>query len=135
MEDHYTVLGVARNASAEQIQRAHRKLAKRYHPDLNPGKPQAAERFKAITAAYALLSDPDKRARYDRGEIDATGVESARSYASYRTAAEGAQRARYGGRADEAWFRSEGLKRSLPGHVRRGERRARRRRRDQAARR
>lgn len=76
MENPYTVLGVSRTASAEEIRNAYRKLAKKHHPDLNVGKPEAVERFKAISAAYDLLSDPEKRARFDRGEIDAAGNET-----------------------------------------------------------
>jgi DnaJ-class molecular chaperone len=77
VEDPYAVLGVARDASAEEIRRAYRALAKRWHPDTNPDKPEAEARFKAISAAYALLSDPEQRARFDRGEIDASGTERA----------------------------------------------------------
>jgi DnaJ-class molecular chaperone len=77
MADPYETLGVKRGDSEETIRKAYRKLAKRYHPDLNAGKPEAAERFKTINAANDLLSDPDKRARYDRGEIDAEGHETA----------------------------------------------------------
>src|ERR1700751_955592 len=84
----YEVLGVKPDASAEDIRKVDRKLAKQYHPDLNPGKPAAEERFKAVSAAYDLLSDPEKRARYDRGEIDESGTERPpRSY--YRAHAEG----------------------------------------------
>lgn len=64
--DYYEVLGVARDASAQQIKGAYRKLALQYHPDKNPGDHEAEERFKAAAEAYAVLSDPDKRARYDR---------------------------------------------------------------------
>ncbi len=77
MADPYETLGVRRGDSSETIRKAYRKLAKRFHPDLNPGKPEALERFKAINAANDLLSDPDKRARFDRGEIDAEGRETA----------------------------------------------------------
>ena len=72
------MLGVKRDASADEIRKAYRKLAKEFHPDLNPGKPEAEARFKAVTAAYDILSDPEKRARYDRGEIDETGAERPR---------------------------------------------------------
>src|SRR5260370_31527645 len=90
----YEVLGVKRDASAEDIRKAYRKLAKQFHPDLNPGKPEAEERFKAVSAAYDLVSDPEKRARYDRGEIDESGAERPlRSY--YRGYAEGAERRKY----------------------------------------
>ncbi len=75
MKDPYEVLGVQKTASAAAIRAAYRKLAKRHHPDLNPGKSDSAERFKEINAANDILSDPEKRARYDRGEIDAAGNE------------------------------------------------------------
>lgn len=74
-EDLYQVLGIARDASADDIKRRYRQLAKELHPDLNPDKPDVVERFKRITAAYDLLKDPEQRARYDRGEIDASGQE------------------------------------------------------------
>jgi DnaJ-class molecular chaperone len=77
MADPYETLGVRRGDSDATIRKAYRKLAKRYHPDLNPGKPEALERFKAINAANDILSDADKRARFDRGEIDAEGHETA----------------------------------------------------------
>src|SRR5690242_4578014 len=66
----YEVLGVKPDATAEEIRKAYRKLAKQFHPDLNPGKPAAEARFKAVSAAHDILSDPEKRARYDRGEMD-----------------------------------------------------------------
>ena len=71
----YELLGVKPDASADEIRKAYRKLAKQFHPDINPGKPEAEATFKEISAAYDLLSDSDKRARYDRGEIDETGAE------------------------------------------------------------
>ncbi len=89
----YEVLGVKPEASAQEIRKAYRKLAKEFHPDLNPGKSGAEDRFKAISAAYQLLSDPEKRARYDRGEIDETGAERPRAH--YRGFAEGAEGAKY----------------------------------------
>lgn len=73
MADPYQTLGVARNADDAAIKKAYRKLAKELHPDRNTDNPKAAERFSAVTAAYDLLSDKDKRARFDRGEIDADG--------------------------------------------------------------
>jgi DnaJ-class molecular chaperone len=84
MDDPYNILGVRRGDSDETIRKAYRKLAKRHHPDLNPGKPEAAERFKVINAANAVLSDPDKRARFDRGEIDAAGNEKPPERPQYR---------------------------------------------------
>jgi DnaJ-class molecular chaperone len=75
MRDPYEILGVQRSDDDAAIRSAYRKLAKRHHPDVNPGKPEAAERFKEISAAYDLLSDKEKRARFDRGEIDAEGHE------------------------------------------------------------
>ncbi|HXP29642.1 MAG TPA: DnaJ C-terminal domain-containing protein [Stellaceae bacterium] len=80
MSDPYAVLGVARGASAEEIKRAYRRLAKRLHPDLNPGKPAIEKQFKDVSAAYELLSDAKKRERFDRGEIDAAGNERMRGY-------------------------------------------------------
>jgi len=73
MADPYSTLGVARGASEAEIKSAYRKLAKELHPDRNQDNPQAAEKFSAVTSAYDLLSDKDKRARFDRGEIDGDG--------------------------------------------------------------
>jgi len=73
MADPYSTLGVARNATEKDIKSAYRKLAKQLHPDRNKDNPKAAERFSDVTKAYDLLSDKDKRAQFDRGEIDAEG--------------------------------------------------------------
>lgn len=75
--DPYATLGVARGASEADIKKAYRKLAKELHPDRNRDNPRAAERFSQVTQAYDLLTDKDKRARFDRGEIDAEGNPSA----------------------------------------------------------
>ena len=75
MSDPYEILGVKKTATAEEIKKAYRKLARSNHPDLNPDDKAAEARFKAASHAYDLLKDPETRARFDRGEIDATGAE------------------------------------------------------------
>jgi len=79
----YEVLGVDAKASGKEIKSAYRKLAKKLHPDLNPGDKTLEERFKEISAAYSILGDTDKRGQYDRGEIDESGAEKPQ-YDSYR---------------------------------------------------
>jgi DnaJ-class molecular chaperone len=93
-DDPYSVLGVAKTASAEDITKAYRKLAKKLHPDLNPGDKGAEEKFKKVTAAYDILGDAEKRGRYDRGEIDASGQETPQQR-YYREYAGGQDGARY----------------------------------------
>jgi molecular chaperone DnaJ len=99
-KDIYAILGVARDASADEIRRTYRKLARKWHPDVNPGNPEAEERFKEISGAYEVLSDPDKRKLYDEfGEEGLAGgfdPERARAYrqwadARQTTAREGAE--------------------------------------------
>ena len=107
--DPYTTLGVKKDATAAQIKSAYLKLAKKHHPDLNPGDAKAEEKFKAISAAHDLLADPEMRARFDAGEIDATGQAQAPQHPGgrqfYRGFADGEQGGRYhagfgGGGAD-----------------------------------
>lgn len=89
--DPYKELGVARGASADEIKKAFRKLAKELHPDKNPGDKAAEERFKRITAAFDLLGDAEKRGKYDRGEIDADGREQFRGFGGGQSGGGGRQ--------------------------------------------
>lgn len=87
----YSVLGIARDATPEVIRKAYRALAKKHHPDLNPGDAAAEETFKTIQRANDILSDPEKRKQYDAGEIDAEGNETPRQYYREYAAAGGDQ--------------------------------------------
>ena len=115
--DPYSVLGVARGASEADIKKAYRQLAKELHPDRNKDNPKAAERFSQVTAAYDLLTDKDKRARFDRGEIDADGNPTAPfgygagrgAGGTYRTAAGGASGFDFGTDASDFGDIFEGL--------------------------
>ena len=78
LNDPYKILGVDPTASADSIQKAYRKLAKKLHPDLNPGNPEAEEKFKEVAGAYDLIGDAEKRKKFDSGEIDAAGAERPR---------------------------------------------------------
>lgn len=98
MEDPYKILGVNKSATDAEIKKAYRKLAKKYHPDLNPSDKAAETRFKGISAAYDLLGDADKRAMYDRGEIDASGADKP-EYQYYK---------QYGGRPGAQQYGSTG---------------------------
>ena len=95
MANPYETLGVAPNASQDDIRKAYRKAAKESHPDLNPGKPEAEKRFKEISAAYDIIGDADKRKRYDAGEIDETGAERQPERHFYREYAETDAGSRY----------------------------------------
>lgn len=94
-DDPYEMLGLPRDADKEAIRKAYRRLAKETHPDLHPGDAAAEERFKRLGRANALLSDPERRARFDRGEIDADGQERAPPRSAYRDYAQGPQGRRY----------------------------------------
>lgn len=99
MKDPYETLGLRRTATAEEIKRTYRRLAKKLHPDLNPGEKKIEQHFKEVTGAYELLSDPAKRARFDRGEIDASGAERGFRYGGRSTG--GGQ---HGGHEDDDLF-------------------------------
>ncbi len=73
--DLYEVLGLRRGATTAEVRRAYQKLARMLHPDLNPGDPQSAERFREVSSAFAVLSDPQRRAAYDRGESVAVSAD------------------------------------------------------------
>ena len=109
MDDPYRVLGVDRKADDAEIKKAYRKLAKELHPDLHPNDSKISERFKDVSAAYELLSNKDKRARYDRGEIDAKGNQRVdpRMYRRYYSRAGGAEEA--GGGSPFEGFRGFGF--------------------------
>jgi DnaJ-class molecular chaperone len=79
-KDPYSVLGVTRGADEEEIRAAFRKLAKKYHPDRNPGDRQAEERFKEISSAFDILGDAENKRKFDRGEIDEQGRDRARQW-------------------------------------------------------
>jgi DnaJ-class molecular chaperone len=123
----YEVLGVASTASSNDIQKAYRKLAKKLHPDLNPGDKAAEEKFKEVAGAYDLLGDAEKRKRFDAGEIDASGAERPQQpfYRDFATSDEGHPYADNSGFADfmetdDAF--AELLRRSQRAHAnRRGE--------------
>jgi DnaJ-class molecular chaperone len=99
-KDPYEIMGIKKNATQSEIKSAYRKLAKQYHPDLNPGKKAAAEKFADIGTAYALLNDKEKRKAYDRGEIDMAG-QPQRQQQYYRDFAQGKRGSRYSSSSDD----------------------------------
>lgn len=108
LRDPYEILGVAKTATPDEIRTAYRKLAKKLHPDLNPGDTKAEDKFKDVTGAYDLLSDAEKRRRFDAGEIDASGTErpQQRYYKDYAGSA-GAAGPRYQNTSGFADFAQE----------------------------
>jgi DnaJ-class molecular chaperone len=94
MRDPYEVIGVARGADIGEVKKAYRKLARTLHPDLHPNDRAAEERFKEVAAAYDFLSDAEKKAKYDKGEIDAAGQPKMdrRFYREYAEGGAGGQR-------------------------------------------
>ena len=80
-KDYYKILGVEKNASADEIKRAYKKVAIKYHPDRNPGDKEAEEKFKQAAEAYDVLRDPDKRARYD--QFGAAGVDGTNGFGGF----------------------------------------------------
>jgi DnaJ-class molecular chaperone len=107
MKDPYEILGVARGASPEDIRKSYLRLAKKLHPDLNPGNKDAEDRFKEVAAAHDFLSDADKRKRFDSGEIDASGAERPREPYYRDFAADAATGGRYENRSGYADFVDE----------------------------
>jgi DnaJ-class molecular chaperone len=97
MADPYATLGVAKTATEDEIRAVYRKLAKATHPDLHPGDKSAEQRFKDVSAAYAILGDAEKRKKYDAGEIDETGAERQPERRYYRHYAESEPDFKYGG--------------------------------------
>ncbi len=95
MKNPYEVLGVARDASADDIKRAYRQLAKKLHPDLNPGNKAIEQQFKEVSQANGIIGDAEKRKRFDSGQIDASGQETPFNRGFYRQHAESGKGAKY----------------------------------------
>jgi len=102
-DDPYQVLGVSRTATQDEIRKAYRKRAKQLHPDLHPGDKEVEAQFKALSAAYQLLNNPEQRARFDRGEIDASGAERPQQH-FYRHYADADEARRYTSSAGASEF-------------------------------
>jgi len=107
--DPYQELGVSRGASADEVRKAFRKLAKQNHPDTNPDNKAAEERFKRVSAAFDILGDVDKRKKFDAGEIDADGRETMRGFGGGPGAGGPWGRAPGGGGGPQGGFRAEGF--------------------------
>jgi DnaJ-class molecular chaperone len=95
--DPYAALGVNKGANADDIRKAYRKLAKELHPDVRPNDKAAEEKFKRATAAFNLLSEPEQKSRFDRGEIDADGNERAHGFSGFRSGGAGPRGGAYAG--------------------------------------
>lgn len=104
MRDPYSVLGVAKTAKPEEIKSAFRKLAKKYHPDQNKDDPKAKERFAEANQAYEIVGDKDKRAQFDRGEIDAEGKPRFQGFDGFRANAGAGSGDPFGGRGGSEHF-------------------------------
>ena len=126
MRDPYEVLGVGKTAAQADIKKAYRKLAKELHPDKNAGNVKIGERFKEVSAAYAIVGDEAQRARFDKGEIDANGTERAQGFAGgaggFRQGPQGpwGARGRAGGAPFEDMAGAEDIFSDLFGGMRRG---------------
>lgn len=107
--DLYIVLGVQRGASAADIKRAYRRLARRYHPDINPGDHESAARFRQILEAYETLIDPDRRRRYDAGKTTTMTVETAYGFTGFdfSTASDGERATTFGDLFEEVFTRRQ----------------------------
>lgn len=105
-DDPYAALGLTKSATADEIKKAYRKIARDSHPDLNPDDAKAEARFKAASAAHDLLKDPEMRARFDRGEVDASGAErqTRQYYRDFAEAADNPYRSGRGGGRFEGDF-------------------------------
>ncbi|MAZ03758.1 MAG: molecular chaperone DnaJ [Sneathiella sp.] len=121
MKNLYSILGVSKSASQQDIKSAYRKLAKKHHPDANPGDTKVEEKFKEISAAYHILGDEKQRARYDRGEIDEHGQEKMGGFQQgYRRSASGGFGGGGGGGAEDIFseifgnFRGGGFRGRVP---------------------
>src|SRR5438067_10151239 len=107
-KDYYEILGVKKSASAEEIRKAFRKLARKYHPDVNPGDKKAEERFKELSEANDVLSDPKKRKIYDQVGFYSDNIDPATAEAYARAGAAG------GGFPGGAYTRSSGAGQGVP---------------------